>query len=556
MSSLLVTSNLQERSSWLARILVFLLILCGVYLYYGHHAYHTMDKWVFTGDVRLYLPPLFSYYDSTLANPDDYLIEMARNTYLPIGYKLLYKIVSYGLDPITFSKFLPYILITIFATIMSFASKEIAGFSGLSVTLIIVLTTDIFLERMMGGLPRAFGYPIAALTLWGMTANKPSYLITATLLGAGFYPATTLFSGFALVVLIFCPPIAGGFNMSLSLARRIGLVFLTIFTSYIIFVPMYYQIIRYGGLIATHDISQYLPEHYSAPFSFIYSMSKYSLSLFGTPLFPFALIMLLTSFSFSCFQYQTARRLLTVIILLFMVHWILAFTSDAYFSERLRQYFIPVILLAMVPFLIKNCIYCIHSVAIRPIPPQYFWLIPCFLIALIVCIKPNKIDQSVGVTVSIPEADRKIYNFIQTLPSDGLIAGWPGKENSIIDNVPYLAKHSAFFTEESHQEFYARPQNLLRSRFKDLVDAYFATNITSLINLRDRWKVHYLIVDTRHFKDHPPVYKPELQSLIDKQWSDAYIAKETFTVLNLLASASVFKQGPIFILDLYQIKAQ
>jgi hypothetical protein len=556
MSSISVTSSTQDRFVWVARVTIFLAVLCGVYLYYGQHAYYAMDKWVFTPDVRQYLPSLFGYYDPGVINPDDYLGEMTRNMFLPFGYKLLYQLTSYVIDPIVFSKLLPYMLMTLFATIMALASKEIAGISGAIATLIIILSTDIFLERMTGGLPRAFGYTVAALALWGITANRPSYLVIATILGAAFYPVAALFSGPALAVLVLSPSRIGGFDLVLSWPKRLGLIFLTTCISYLIFVPMHYQIIQYGGLLSTHELGKHLPAHYSIPLGFIYNTTDYSVALFSKSLFPFSLILLVTSFAFACFQSQTARRLAMATVLLFFIYGVLALTSDSYFSERLKQYYIPVILLAMSPFLIKNSIYCMHSLSLRPISPRYSWIISCIFILIILCVKPNQITPYTGITISIPPEDRNIYNFIQTLPNEGLVAGWPGETDSIIDNVPYLSKRSVFLTNASHYEFYTGPQNLLRNRFKDLVDAYFSANVSDIISLRNRWKVHYLIVDTRHFKDHPPSYTPELNTVVDRAWHGTYGSGNTFAVLNLLATASIFKQGPIFILDLYQIKAQ
>ena len=555
------TSNIathlsQERLAWITRAMLACVILYGMYAYYGHHAYAAMDKWVFTGDARQYLPPLFEYYDITLMNPDDYLGGMTRDTYLPLGYKVLYKLASYCVDPILFSKFLPYLLMMVFVTIMSFASKDIAGFGGFAATLVIALSTEIFFERMVGGLPRAFAYPITALSIWGMTSNRPVYLGVATILAAAFYPAIAPVSGIALVALMFCPSRIGGFDLSLSWEKRMVLVMVTALSSYLVFVPMYYHITQYGGLIATHDISEQLPDHYSAPLSFIYSTTFYSLSLFSQTLFPFALVTIVTSFCFACFQYQAARRLLIVILILFIGHWLLALFSDAYFSQRIKQFYIPVILLAMVPFFIKNIIYCLQSVTLKPIAFKYNWLLSCAFVFLILYVKPNQILPSTGLTVSIPPQEQVIYNFIQTLPKEGLVAGWPGEKDHIVDNVPYLSKHSAFFTEGSHREFYVQPQSLLRSRFKDLVDGYFATDPASIIYLRDHWNVRYLIVDLRHFKDHPPAYKKALNTMVERKWYSAQSSNKPFVILNYLSTATIFKQGSIFILDLSKIKVQ
>lgn len=546
----------EDRLAWITRLLLGCIIVYGMYIYYGHHAYNAMDKWVFTEDARQYLPPLFEYYDITLTNPHDYLGEMTRDTYLPLGYKMLYKLASYYLDPIVFSKLLPYVLMMAFAAFMSFSSKDIAGFPGFIVTLVLTLSTDIFLERMVGGLPRAFAYPIAALTLWGMTANRPTYLVTATLLAAAFYPALAIMPAILLVMLLFLPSPMVGIESTLSWEKRMVLIVTTLLSSYLIFVPMYYHITQYGGLIATHDLSEHLPDHYSAPLSFIYSISFYSISLFSPTLFPFALITLITSFAFACFQYSAARRLTLMIGLLFILHSLLAFTQDAYFSQRFKQFYIPVMLVALVPFFIQNSIYCLQTITLKPVTKPFAAMLCLLLITMILYVKPTHIEPSTGLTIHIPPEERTIYDFIQSLPHEGLIAGWPGEKDHIIDNVPYLAKHSAFFTEGSHREFYAEPQSILRTRFKDLVDAYFATDPEPILYLRDHWKVRYLIIDLRHFSNHPPTYKPALNTMVERKWYSAYAAHKTFAILNYLSIAPVFKQGPIFILDLSKINAQ
>jgi hypothetical protein len=78
-----------------------------------------------------------------------------------------------------------------------------------------------------------------------------------------------------------------------------------------------------------------------------------------------------------------------------------------------------------------------------------------------------------------------------------VIAGWPF---TAIENVPYVARRTAFLTFETHQTFHQRYVDTMRGRMRALIDATLATSNDPLIRLRDEHGVTHMLVYLPHLR--------------------------------------------------------
>jgi hypothetical protein len=90
-----------------------------------------------------------------------------------------------------------------------------------------------------------------------------------------------------------------------------------------------------------------------------------------------------------------------------------------------------------------------------------------------------------------------LYDAIAELPADAVIAGWPF---TAIENVPYVARRTAFLTFETHQTFHQRYVDTMRGRMRALIDATLATSNDPLIRLRDEHGVTHMLVYLPHLR--------------------------------------------------------
>jgi hypothetical protein len=100
--------------------------------------------------------------------------------------------------------------------------------------------------------------------------------------------------------------------------------------------------------------------------------------------------------------------------------------------------------------------------------------------------------RNAELNIRIPESERPLYEFLSGLPPDVLIAGWPGHA---IDNVPYISARRILMSFETHLPFHEAYVRELRRRMTLLTDAYFATDVSPVLRLRDELGVTHLIVD-------------------------------------------------------------
>jgi hypothetical protein len=88
-----------------------------------------------------------------------------------------------------------------------------------------------------------------------------------------------------------------------------------------------------------------------------------------------------------------------------------------------------------------------------------------------------------------------LYDAIETLPPDAVIAGWP---QTAIENVPYAARRTALLTFETHQAFHQQYTDEMRQRMRAIIDATLATSDAPLIRLRDEHGVTHMLVYLPH----------------------------------------------------------
>ena len=101
------------------------------------------------------------------------------------------------------------------------------------------LSSEYVFFAHVGGLPRAFGYPVAACAVYGVASGRAGILACAVLAGAALYPASAVAPGVALALVCLMFPTA------------------TAFAALLIVLPPLIGAREYGGLISSADVMNY-----------------------------------------------------------------------------------------------------------------------------------------------------------------------------------------------------------------------------------------------------------------------------------------------------------
>jgi hypothetical protein len=162
-------------------------------------------------------------------------------------------------------------------------------------------------------------------------------------------------------------------------------------------------------------------------------------------------------------------------------------------------------------------------------------------------------SKDLGLNIDVTSQQR-FYAFLQRLPKDALIAGWPGWFKGIpdLDNVPYVSRRQVFIALKLNHSYQKGCADEMRRRMHALIEAYFATDPGALERLRDNFGVTHLIFQ-QSILEKPPDYFQPFSDWIQKAFNDG--KSKGFEIPRQVEATKVFSDGPLIVLDLRQLNA-
>lgn len=555
-------------------VIFFIAILFGPsfvgYLKYSQNLY------VYNDDAVQYIPPFFHYQKNNTMAPD-YFDQYYLDVIYPEGYKMLFATMSKYFSPILISKIVPvftmFVFLVFVAAIVWRFGGATAGFSALC----LVLSGQVFLAKMGGGLPRAFGFPILAAALLAGMYGRIYLLALITVVGAMFYPVTGLISGVFLSSLLLVPNKFTAIKIQWNYKKRCGFLCLIAVVAGSLLIPQILRGGEYGERISANNINQFPEADAGGRYSFGESLENTFFlhdfvnsvvgGMFGSGL-PFVanmslrsqdvaisfvlsviVLIIIASFRFTINSWKT-RNYAAVAYSLFFYSFIfcyllsIVFLPYLYFPKRYFTYAIPLFCVTIIPILLTA------KYRILANKQKMQSVLAVSVTGLIVLLFGGQIDYGSGLIENVARY-KPLFDYVGTLPENVLIVGWPKKK--YIDGLTYVTGRDIFLSFEFHQVLHSDFVKRMRERTYPLVDAYLATDLEPLIKLRDDFGVDYIIVDSNDFKDIPPRYFQPFDDYIAEKWKNANDRNLSFA-LPALKSKAVFTNGNIFVIDLNFIK--
>jgi hypothetical protein len=557
-------------------------LIAALSLIYGPvlvtHVKHAMNPFVFNSNVRILIFPFFKYHDpGVFAN--DYFSAYILAA-LPMGYRALYTFGAVLWDPATISKVLPYVLLTLTIGVTAVVARRLSGYFGAFLGAALILSSPIFFDRIAGGLPRAFAFPTLAVAAAALVYGKPRLLASAVCVGAAFYPPAAMVGGIALAIwLLLLAKADRGEAAEWCFLRRARLLALTAVFSALILLPTLIAGHTYGRLLSPKDMVEYpeigpngrwgvedrppfgtfpkgaleqarlLFRPVGAPLSKTVQQwakvrNKWTGNSNGDVVIEVIIGALLIGSIFVAAGDSMGRRLLLLGAAAWVGHLVARpLAPYFYFPQRYIEYPVPILLVLLIPAVgaaIGSQISHRRFVAVA----REIGVIAMAVMVLMPFAGRGNPDKS--LQVSVTPQQRGLYAFLEQLPKDVLIAGWPDD----LDNVPYVSRRQAFLTSELHMPFYKRYTDEMRRRMRAIIAAYFATDRIPLERLRDQFGVTHLIFEQKTL-EKPPEYFEPFSGSIQKAFNDG--RRKGFEIPRQLEAATVFSDGTLIVLDLRRL---
>jgi hypothetical protein len=147
---------------------------------------------LYESDANQHIFWMYQYVDPALF-PDDPITRFyMTDAVSPLGYRVLYRELSRGIDPLAAAKIVSGLFI-IFCGFMAFrlgklCGPENPGLAGIAAVVLLVLFQPKTQWLVPTGIQRAFALPILILGVWSLVSRRVVWFGVACLFGALFYP--------------------------------------------------------------------------------------------------------------------------------------------------------------------------------------------------------------------------------------------------------------------------------------------------------------------------------------------------------------------------------
>jgi hypothetical protein len=455
------------------------------------------NPYVINDDVRQQLFWMLKWQDPELFR-HDLLTEYARH-YVPWGVESLYWLASWIMSPIFFSKVLPGILFVGMAGCL-FKLGEAMGKRRLAwIAVGVYWLMPFFLDRMSGGLARAFAGPLLALFWYSWLTRRPGGMGLALLLQALFIPY--IFPVAALAALLACLVAWGDRTALPPFPRRwFHWILLLLMAGLVFWYNNRLAAAGFGPMVGLEDLLGRL--EFTAKGRYAMLPSPPLVWELGRPweliaLFPEggaiigALSCLLLLGLLICgsrrVDWLTLRPSLSpacylglssiLLFILAQVFLLQMFVPDRYLSTTL------------------NLGYCLFlALCLESVTRTWHWPRPALLLALGLVVMFS-IFRLHNIQLYDYSSSQPLFIAVEQIPKDALIAGHP----DLMDPIPALAGRRAFATYELAHPWSKGFWQKMQPRFQDLFAAYYAPNPEMVWAFARKYGIDFLIVDQRHF---------------------------------------------------------
>lgn len=576
------------------------------------HITRGFDPRIFNDDVRQQIYPFFRYADSSLFR-NDYIADYYLDC-LPIGFRALYTLSAPLIDPSVSNKIVMYLTLLITVLGLGVAANRLGGKVAAWGAMALALGASLYISRMGGGLPRAFGFPILACALAALSYGRTKWLAVLVWLGACFYPVAGVIVGMATAfVLLLLPASDRGDAHDWGLWRRLRFLSVVAGVSLVLLLPTIVTSSTYAPVLTINDAPEYpeagpggryASEDLGASHRSFFDNASRSIGRgfigVGKPwiepvsqwvnadkprkhrssrqqaILNVVAVFTVIGWMFFVAVSSAARRVLMFGLAAFIGYSIAGvITPYFYLPTRYTTYPMPLLAVLMTSTSVAG----FFSVSERPGREKSRVRASLVRFKEWVASRGRRGAQLarrfgnqgafragvtfvfcllVLVTIGGRGTDKAGLNVgVRNVPLYDAIAELPvdaviaGWPFSAIENVPYVSRRAAFLTFETHQAFHKQYADEMRERMRALIDATLATSNEPLIRLRDEHGVTHMLVYLPHLQGARLNYfKPFNQWAAEAQRRRA---GKPLSLQSMVDNHAIYRRGDYAIVDLREL---
>ena len=539
------------------------------------HVTRGFDPHIFNDDARQQIYPFFRYADSSLFL-NDYIADYFLDN-LPLGFRALYALSAPLIDPAVSNKIVMYLLLLLTVSGLGVAANRLGGKVAAWAAMSLALGASLYLDRMGGGLPRGFGFPILAWALAALSYGRTKWLAVLVWLGACFYPVAGVVVGLATAFFVLLLPASDrGDAHDWDLRRRLRFLTIVAGVSAALLVPTIVTSSEYAPVLTPDDVNEY-PEagpggRYGrgsrAPYGTFFENASVAMKRgvvgAGRPwvgnepqesrsdrnhgILIFIATFTLLGWLFFIVSSGAARRVMMLGLAAFIGYGVANLVPPyLYLPTRYAQYPMPLLAVLMAStsvagfFSLRDKLgWAGSDASAKSAIRAGVTLVFCLFVLLTV---GGRGSSRAGLNIEARNVS--LYDAVADLPVDAVVAGWPF---TAIENVPYVARRTAFVTFETHQAFHEQYADVMRERMRALIDATLATSDDPLIRLRDEYGVTHMLVYLPHLRGHRLEYfEPFDQWIVE---AGRARARKPLALQNLVDNYAIYRDARYALVDL------
>lgn len=457
---------------------------------------------------------------------NDLLTENARY-FLPWGFVFLYYASSYLIDPVIVSKFLALILFPISALYIYKLLKRIANsnYTGFMGAVIFIITAT-FYKFMIGGHPRAFGFPLLIIFLYCLIQKQYLGAAIVMILQSLLYPVVFLLS----TVTYLCTFIKIRDKKIYfdKVYYKIWFFIIATLIGYSLLISKY--IVSYnpqlGTIVSRREVLDH-PEFYQKgrfevmPIGSLLSQIKYNLkeSIFGYRMVEYLKEHIINSEAVRIYEgiiepFRLKISITNEIAVIFFIFLLLvgirkkiSFPPEIYYlffsgilwywisdyllfklyrPERYLQYSVRIIGLIFFSVVIGRLIGGIKNSRLKKL------LKIATIVLVLLFFHVNKNLALVDLS-----QNKELYEYLSNLPENAVIAAHP----CLADGIPIFTQKKVFINFELSNPWYNIYWKTIEKRTYDFFNAYYSEKPKHIYEFCNKNGIDYLVVDKKHFQE-------------------------------------------------------
>jgi hypothetical protein len=551
----------RSRDRWAQLAVVVWALVAATYSQYA-----TLTNWyVVNGDVPNGIYWMQRFRDAGLFR-DDLMTDFTVRMHGQWGLVEFYRAVALVADPLLISRFMPLPLLAIFAWYVYALVRRFSTTYGALVAAGLAAMMPTYLELMSGGHGRAFALPLlAAFVYYLATGARLTACIVLVVLSL-FYPMASLICAITYGLALVAPPWTRATLKERAPAAALFAVAMLVLGA--AFVTRYTLAPdpRIGPIVTRAEMEG-RPEFYAGgrapvlptagiprqmrdqlvgfvraatldyPSMVLGPQAPLLRKLFvGVPLLAIGLAAVVI-FLVGLFKRRVALPgELAALILAGMVMYVVAdvLLFRLYIPDRYLAYPIHIAGLVATGIAVGYAVNQIRAVSARR----------AVQVVLLLAMAA-RVDLAKDVGLADLSANQPLYEFLETLPADSVVASHP----DLGDYIPTFSRKTVFVHFELSQPFFTTYWATMTGRITSLFDAYYAPTRREVHDFCVRNGIDYLVVRTRDFD---PQYLATHRIYFNP--FDAYVrerlqGRQTFALNGIDPAQKLFQEGDVFVIS-------